>query len=142
MEKAQKVMAFGTFDLLHPGHLHYLKEAKSLGRELIVVVARDKSVKRIKGNFPVFDEKHRLELVAALRFVDKAVLGHDFVKDKTQIVKEFMPDTIALGYDQKPNNEELKKDLEKIGWKGKIVRISPFNDKEFKTTNLKAKISN
>lgn len=136
-----KVMAFGTFDLLHPGHLHYLKESKKLGKELIVVVARDESVKAVKGEYPIFDETHRLELVSSLKFVDKAVLGHDFVRDKTQIVKEHWPDVIALGYDQKPSDEALKKELEeKINWRGKIVRIKPLNEGVFKTRKIKEKI--
>ncbi len=141
--KGKIVMAFGTFDLLHPGHLHYLKEAKKLGKELVVVVARDESVKAIKGHYPAFNEQHRLRLVSSLKFVNKAVLGHDFVKDKTGIVKEFSPDIIALGYDQKPSHEQLKKELEeKIQWRGKIVRIKPLNESVFKTTKIREKISN
>jgi len=134
------VMAFGTFDLLHPGHLYCLKKAKKLGGKLVVVVARDTSVKQVKGAYPVFDEKHRLELVKELKIVDKAVLGHDFVRDKTRIVKEFKPDIIALGYDQKPGNEELSKELEKINWQGKIVRIRPLKESIYKTSKIKEKI--
>jgi FAD synthetase len=48
MKKKRVVMTFGTFDLLHPGHLHYLSEAKKLGDYLITIVARDATVERLK----------------------------------------------------------------------------------------------
>ena len=133
-----RVMAFGTFDLVHPGHIRYLKMAKKLGTELIVVIARDDSVKRIKGKKALFNESERLELISSLKFVDKAVLGHDFVKDKSQIVGEHWPDVIALGYDQKPSNEQLRKELLlKINWQGKIVRLKPKKHEEYKTSRIK-----
>ena len=69
------VMAFGTFDVLHPGHIAYLEQAKRMGDRLVVVVARDSSVAIIKGRRPIFGEKERLEIVSSLRVVDKAVLG-------------------------------------------------------------------
>lgn len=136
------VMAFGTFDLLHAGHAFYLQQSKKLGTELIVVVARDSSVKKIKGKNPVFSEQERKQMVSSLKFVDKAVLGHDFEKDKTRIIKEFWPDIIALGYDQKPADRQLKKELKKIGWKRKIVRIASFKPELFKTTKIREKILN
>jgi len=69
-----RVMASGVFDILHTGHVHYLSEAKSLGDELIVVVATDNTVRRRKHQ-PITPEKMRLELVNSLKPVDQAVLG-------------------------------------------------------------------
>ena len=115
----KKVLAFGTFDILHSGHKHYLKEAKKLGDYLVVIVARDKTVMRVKHFIPTHDENKRLKAVSELDYVDKALLGN-LEGDKLDIVKEINPDIIALGYDQTHFTEELKKiDV-------KTVRVDPF----------------
>ena len=74
-----RVLATGTFDILHPGHLLYLEESRALGDELVVVVARDVNVKHKPK--PIIPEEQRLIMVAALKIVDLAVLGHvtDFI---------------------------------------------------------------
>jgi len=103
-----RVMAGGTFDLLHLGHLHYLQEAKELGDELIVVIACDKTVREHKHE-PLMDEEVRREMVEALKPVDKAIVGSE--EDKFDTVEEVDPDVIALGYDQRHAEEKLKRDL-------------------------------
>ena len=103
-----RVMATGVFDILHTGHLHYLAEAKRLGDELIVVVATDATVRKRKHE-PITPERMRVELVGALKPVDKAVLGKE--GDMFDIVAELHPDVIALGYDQQFDEEQLEKDL-------------------------------
>ena len=91
------VMAAGTFDLLHLGHLHYLQEAKSHGDELVVVIACDETV-REKKHEPLMSEETRAELVGALKPVDEVVIGKE--GDRFETVEEIEPDVIALGYDQ------------------------------------------
>ena len=93
------VMAFGTFDVLHPGHIAYLEQAKRMGDRLVVVVARDSSVAIIKGRRPIFGEKERLEIVSSLRVVDKAVLGAEVKTEggRFGIIRRFHPSVIALG---------------------------------------------
>jgi len=103
-----RVMAGGTFDILHLGHLHYLQEAKSLGDELVVVVACDKTVREHKHE-PLMNEEVRREMVGALKPVDQAVVGSE--EDKFETVEEVEPDVIALGYDQRHEEEKLKKGL-------------------------------
>src|SRR5258708_12785168 len=94
----KKVMVFGVFDLLHPGHISFLKQAKKLGSFLIVSVARDVNVKKVKGKKPVFNEKKRMAYVKQLKIAKKVILGA--TKDPwPHIVKE-KPSLIALGYDQ------------------------------------------
>src|SRR3990172_4966338 len=104
-------MAMGTFDFLHPGHLNYLRQAKKFGDRLVVVVARDTTVKKEKGRKPVVNEKDRLQLVQQLRIVDNAVLGN--VGDRLKIVEKVKPDVICLGYDQRVDGKKLKNELEK-----------------------------
>ncbi|MFO7793421.1 MAG: adenylyltransferase/cytidyltransferase family protein [Candidatus Nanohaloarchaea archaeon] len=96
-----KVMAQGVFDLLHPGHLHYLRESKNLGEELVVVIARDS---RIEKNL-YFNEEERREMVQALEMVDQALLGSE--ESIYDTVEKVSPDIITLGYDQPFETEEV-----------------------------------
>ena len=116
-------MATGTFDILHPGHIYYLKEAKKLGDTLAVVVATDSTVRRLKHE-PVNPEEIRLNLVKELRIVDEAYLGHE--DDMYEIVEEIKPDIIALGFDQVHDKNNLKSELKKRKIKAKVERISEF----------------
>jgi FAD synthetase len=118
-----RVMATGVFDILHLGHLYFLQEAKKLGDELVVVVATDKTARRLK-HIPVTAQEMRVEMVAGLKPVDKAVLGYE--DDRYKIVNELKPDIIALGFDQKHDEEQIKTDLKKIGMDVKVVRLKPF----------------
>ncbi len=119
-----KVMASGTFDLLHLGHIYYLKEAKKLGDELVVVVATDKTVRKLKHE-PITPEDIRVKLVNELEVVDKSVLGHE--DDMYEVVSEIKPDIIAIGYDQIHEENEIKKELEKRNINSKVVRLSKYN---------------
>jgi len=134
-----RVMTFGTFDILHPGHLSYLKQAKELGKELVVVVATNANVEKIKGKKPVNSEEHRRELVEAISIVDKAVIGTE--GNMLDIVEEIKPDVIALGYDQKPGEEELAKKLEEKGINAGIVRLEPYREDVYKSSKIKEQIT-
>lgn len=114
-------MATGVFDILHLGHLHYLEESKKLGDELVVVVATDNTVRKRKHE-PITPEKMRLELVASLKPVDRAVLGKA-TGDMFEIVREVKPDVITLGYDQPFEERDLEKELAKRGLKVQVVRM-------------------
>jgi FAD synthetase len=120
-----KVMATGVFDILHSGHLRYLQEAKLLGDELIVVVATDATVRKEKHE-PITPELMRLELVQALKPVDRALLGKE--GDMFQIVREVSPDIIVLGYDQAFDQKKLEAELAKRGLKVKVVRLSMYGE--------------
>lgn len=120
--KRVRVMASGVFDIVHLGHLHYLQEARKLGDELVVVVATDSTVRKMKHE-PITPGNMRVELVAALKPVDRAVLGHE--DDIFKTVEELRPDIIALGYDQRFDEKELEAQLRGRGLGGiRIVRLS------------------
>jgi FAD synthetase len=123
VEKMVKVMATGTFDLLHLGHIYFLKEAKKLGDKLSVVVATDTTVRRLKHE-PVNPEEIRLNLIKELKIVDEAYLGHE--DDMYEIVEEIEPDIIALGFDQLHDEKKIKNDLEKRKINVKVVRLAEF----------------
>ncbi|MEK7122701.1 MAG: adenylyltransferase/cytidyltransferase family protein [Patescibacteria group bacterium] len=97
--------AFGTFDVIHPGHIAYLMSAKRLGDELVVVVTRDEVVKRRKGRVAVCTEKDRRAMVSSLRMVDKVILGDR--DDSWRVLTKVKPSIIFLGYDQKKTLESL-----------------------------------
>ena len=114
-----RVIATGTFDIIHPGHVRFLKEAKKLGDELIVIVAREKNVRHKPR--PIIPEEQRRKVVESLKYVDSAILGDE--EDMFKPIMELKPDIIALGHDQHFNEEWLRKELEKRGLNVKIVRI-------------------
>jgi FAD synthetase len=121
-----KVMATGTFDILHPGHVLYLKKAKQLGgrdSKLIVVVARDSTV-HVKKRIPIVNENQRLEMVKLLKPVDEAYLGHK--TDMFKIVAEIKPDIIAIGPDQKFDLEYIKNQLKLRNLNPKVLRVENY----------------
>ncbi|MFZ0699131.1 MAG: adenylyltransferase/cytidyltransferase family protein [Thermoplasmata archaeon] len=122
-----RVMATGVFDLLHPGHVYFLNEARKLGDELVVVVARDQTARRLKHE-PYVPEMIRREMVEALKPVDRAILGS--ATDIYQTVVEVRPDLIALGHDQIFNATEVERECARRGVPAKVVRIGllPHDD--------------
>ena len=125
-----KVVATGVFAIIHPGHILYLKEARKLGDELTVIVARDCMVEKRKK--PIVPENQRLSVVKALRVVDKAILGDE--EDIYKPIMELAPDIIALGKDQDFNEKEIKSELEKRGLETKVVRIKKYWEGELYST--------
>ena len=126
-------MVFGTFDVIHPGHLNFFKQAKKFGRKLIVVVARDVNVKRIKGRLPKLDESERSEEVRKTikQSNDQTILGQ--IKNPYAVIKKEKPDVICLGYDQNSFSKGLKKKFPKI----KIVRLKPYKADIYKSSKIK-----
>ena len=115
-----RVLATGTFDILHPGHIFYLEEAKKLGDELFVIVACRAMVNHKPK--PLLPEKHRLAMLQALKVVDHAVLGdeHDMFKP----LMDIQPDIIVLGHDQHFSEDDLKRELTSRGIHAKVVRVT------------------
>lgn len=142
-----KIMVFGTFDGLHQGHLNFFKQARNLAMSvdrqkkksfLIVSIARDKNVKKIKGKFPRLNEKKRMLLVKKNKLVDKVVLS-GLKNHIPHIIREH-PDLIALGYDQRAYVKNLKKDLKRRGVAVKIVRLKAYKENIYKNHLLMRKI--
>lgn len=123
-----RVLATGTFEILHPGHLLYLEEAKKLGDELFVIVGRDVTVRKRKRT-PIIPEEQRLKMVSALKMVDKAMLGSE--KDIYEPLYTIKPDIIALGYDQDFDDEKLGRELRERGFNSKVIRIKKHNSNAF-----------
>jgi FAD synthetase len=133
-------MLFGTFDILHKGHLNFFQQARALSAKpfLIVSVARDVNVKKIKSILPVNNQQKRLEIVKKIRGVDRAVLGAN--ENYIGHIVKYKPNIIALGYDQKAYTANLSKLLKKAGLKVKIRRLKPFWPKKYKSSFFKGKV--
>jgi FAD synthetase len=132
-------MVFGTFDGLHAGHLNFLKQAKKITENscLIVSIARDKNVKKIKGQFPRLNEQERMKLLKKCALVDKVVLAG--VGNHIPHILREHPNVIALGYDQSVYVKNLKKDLKDAGLGVKIVRLKPYKASIYKNYLLNEK---
>ena len=132
-----KVMIFGTFDMIHEGHLDFFRQARTLATTpyLIVSVARDEVVTRIKNAKPKNSEGARLAVVKKHELVDEAVLG-----DESGYIGHIltnMPDIIALGYDQEGEFVlNLEKDLRAAGMETRVVRLGAFKPEVYKTSKL------
>ena len=115
-----RVLATGTFDLLHPGHIFYLSKARKLGDELYVIVARESMIRHKPK--PVIPDEQRVKMVDSLAIVDKAVLGSE--SDMFEPIREIKPDIIALGFDQTFDIQQLEKELMERGLTARVVRVS------------------
>ena len=115
-----RVVAQGTFDILHPGHVHYLRDAAKMGTELHVIVARSSNVTHKAP--PIVPDDQRCEMVGALKPVDEAHMGHP--EDIFVPIERIDPDVIALGYDQHHDEAELAAVLEERGIDCEIRRAS------------------
>jgi FAD synthetase len=127
----KKVMIFGTFDMIHPGHINMIEQAKKYGDYLIVVIARDSTVEKVKGRLPRNSEQVRLQAMVNSHLADKVILGN--IGDKFKVIADEQPDVIALGYDQKVIVDNL---AEKVGDKVKIVLLEAFKPEMYKTSLL------
>ena len=130
-----RVMAFGSFDGMHPGHDFYLSSAKKLGDELIVIVARDKTIRTVKHHEPALPETKRLALVQQHHAVDSAYLGEKY--DYFSVLTRFSPDILALGYDQQTFSRDLSEELAKRRLRAKIVRLPAFMPAKYKSSKLR-----
>ncbi|HPO06936.1 MAG TPA: FAD synthase [Candidatus Pacearchaeota archaeon] len=131
----KRVLVFGTFDGLHPGHINFFQQAKKLGDELIIVVARDATVQKVKGRPPRKNENARLSDARNAGIAGEVLLGN--LGDPYAIIKQIKPDIIALGYDQTSFTANLESELKKAAISVKIVRLKPHKPEIFKSSLIK-----
>lgn len=135
-----RILVFGTFDGIHKGHLDFFKQARKLTKNsfLIASVATDKNVKKVKGRLPLRKQAKRILDLKKLNVVDKVVLGEEvnFLKG----IKMLKPSIIALGYDQKAYTLGLKTKLKHQGLSVKVVRLSAFKPKIYKSSLINKKV--
>ncbi|MFP4590070.1 MAG: adenylyltransferase/cytidyltransferase family protein [Halobacteriales archaeon] len=113
------VVAQGTFDILHPGHVHYLEESAALGDRLEVIVSRRSNVDHKRP--PILPATQRRDVVAALAAVDAARVGHP--EDIFVPIEDIRPDVITLGFDQHHDPEAIAAELAHRGIDCEVVRV-------------------
>ena len=127
------VLAAGVFDLLHYGHIRYLEESKKAGgpdAKLIVIVARDETVRKLKGGDPIIPEDQRRAVIEALKVVDEALLGYEEM-DLVRVIQQIQPDIVVMGHDQ----QNIKSQVEKVN-QVLNANIEVFQMKQFGEDDL------
>ena len=125
-EGKRVVLTNGCFDLLHAGHVRYLKEARALSDALVVALNSDASVKKLKGEGrPVHTEADRAEILCALEAVDRVVVFED--ERATHVIEELRPQVYAKGgdYTVESLNGDERDALEKVGAEICILSLVP-----------------
>ena len=134
-------MAFGTFDNLHPGHLSYLSQAGVFGDELVVVVARDENVLKLKNHLPQEGQEIRRQKVEDalkdLGIKGRVILGNSV--DRWQLVKELRPEVICLGYDQQVDIEALEQFIANERFFCEIKRLRSHHPEKYKSSFFRVK---
>ena len=125
----KRVLASGAFEIIHPGHIRFLDEAKKLGggnSRLIVVVARDETIRRRKGREPLMEEESRRYVVSMLKPVDEVILGHSPFSFE-RVIEEVKPDIVVFGYDQEDLMKEFSRFIKSKGLKIRIEKLRKFS---------------
>lgn len=125
----------GSFEIMHPGHLYTVEQAKKMGDVLIVVLARSSTIRKRKGREPVANEHERLALMSSLRQVDAAIVGVE--GSIYESMEKVCPDVVALGYDQYHAEEDIRREAVERGMRLKVVRLKALNT-DFKTSKILA----
>jgi len=129
------VFTNGCFDLIHPGHLRYLLEARALGHRLVVGLNSDASVRRLKGEGrPIMDEQARALLLACLLMVDLVIIFDE--ETPIELIRALRPDLLVKGGDYRP--DEIVGADEVLAWGG-VVRVLSLID-GYSTTAIEARI--
>ena len=131
------VLAAGVFDLLHYGHIRYLEEAKKTGgpdSRLVVIVARDETVRRIKGSDPIIPEDQRRAVIEALKVVDEALLGFEDM-DLDRVLQQVKPDIVVVGHDQGAIKNQVNKINKAREMNKSLVQIAQFGEDDLNSSS-------
>ncbi len=116
------VVAQGTFDIVHPGHIHYLQESAALGDRLVVIISRRSNVDHKEP--PILSAEQRCGVIDALEVVDTAMIGHP--EDIFAPIEDLEPDIITLGFDQHHDPEAIAAELDRRGIDCSVESIGPY----------------
>lgn len=133
----KKVLTFGTFDGLHPGHIFYLTQAQNLGDKLYVCIARDNTVEKVKEKKTKFSQEERKAAIKEYFPDADVVIGHS--SDRTKIIRDIRPDIICLGHDQRHFVDQIKPCLKENNIDCEIIRMKDFYPDVYKTSIIRKK---
>ena len=134
----RKVLVFGAFDVIHPGHINFLKQARDYGDYLVVSVARDSYIIGWKGKTPIHTEEVRRQYLLETSLVDEVLLG-DEVPGTYGLVARIRPDVVCVGYDQEAFRESISEWLQANLPTTEIVTLAPFRPEIYKSSKLNAR---
>lgn len=137
-KRHHRVLTAGSFDVTHPGHTHYLSEAKKYGEKLITIIATDENIEKIKWQQTQHKLSVRMNDVEKLWISNIVVAGSN--SDPLRWIQEYKPHSICLWYDQRwPFVEKIEKELQYLNIGCQIIRIDPLKPEIYKSSLLKAK---
>lgn len=132
-KRYRRVITFGTFDLLHVGHVRIVQRAAALGDELYVGVSSDALNHRKKGRFPIYTEADRMEIVRGLKGVTDVFL-EESLEQKREYVLRWRADCLVMGDDWKGRFDELS-DVCDVVYLPRTEHISTTSVKDSITAN-------
>ena len=135
MEFMKKVLVFGVFDGVHPGHRDFLDQASKHGDWLIVCVTRDDVCELLKKKKPRNDIEFRMKEVGEVEYVDEVVEGDEKI-GSWEVIGKYQPDVIALGYDQERLGDALEQYLEGVGLSIAVETMEPFRPEKYHSSLL------
>ena len=131
------VLAAGVFDLLHYGHIRYLEESKKAGgpdAKLIVIVARDETVRKLKGHDPILPEDQRRAVIEALKVVDEALLGYEEM-DLVRVIQQIQPDIVVMGHDQQSIKSQVEKVNQVLNANIEVYQMKQFGEDDLNSSS-------
>ena len=130
-----KVLVFGTFDGLHPGHSYFLDQAKKHGDYLVAVVSRDEAVQELKGHPPKFSLEERTRFLVEENIIDEIEIADEEL-GSWGVLRKHKPEVIVLGYDQVALGESLKERLSDFDWQPRIEIVNALSPEVNKSSIL------
>lgn len=128
-------MIFGTFDDLHPGHVSFLKQARELGDGLIVSLAPETTVQKLKSKTPIHSFEKRKQVLMQSGLVDEVVSSDENI-GSFQSVRSVQPNIIALGYDQGALKSSLSIWIKDQNLNIELITLKPFEADKYKSSLL------
>jgi tRNA pseudouridine55 synthase len=133
------VAVFGAFDILHPGHISLISQAKKIGKP-VVIIGRDSTIKRIKGTQPFYNEQTRKKNLEQTNLAAEVKLGNE--DSPYKIIETLKPNIILLGPDQKAFTQNLATELKRLKLDTKIIRAQNFHPEFFKSSKIRPALEN
>lgn len=132
MKKFKKAFVGGTFDLFHVGHQFFLMQASNMAEEIVIVVARDTTVQRIKKRLPKHTELQRFQRIEEENILNSSVRLGRGDGDFLETLREEAPDVLLLGYDQKIDEELFREKFPELT----IIRAEEYHPSFFKSSKF------
>lgn len=132
------VLVFGTFDVIHPGHMSFLRQARKRGDRLVASIARDEFVEKFKGKKPQHSQEQRIHHIRETGLVDDACLS-DEVQGTYSLIDRVKPQVICLGHDQDLLRSDLIRYLAGHDRAIELVSLDPYKPEIYKSSRIKMK---